>query len=81
MFSLTSLNYSAQKKKMKIEENCLRFLYIYCLFSVFLSAQDSVEGRVLSMKKPDPNDAAGTARWLVAQNSWGVLKYVSFRLS
>ncbi|KAK1292136.1 hypothetical protein QJS10_CPB17g00619 [Acorus calamus] len=30
-------------------------------------------GRILLSKKPDPSDAAATARWLASQNSWGVL--------
>ncbi|CAJ1940631.1 unnamed protein product [Sphenostylis stenocarpa] len=34
------------------------------------------QGRLLSIStKPDPNDAAASARWLVSLNSWGVLKY------
>lgn len=37
----------------------------------------SVEGRLISLSKPAPNDAAAYARWLVSQNSWGVLKYIS----
>ncbi|KAM6549915.1 hypothetical protein CsatB_021591 [Cannabis sativa] len=54
------------------------FLYLLYLVSVFLAVQDCVQGRLLSLnKKPDPNDAAATARWLVAQNSWGVLNTIS----
>lgn len=34
------------------------------------------QGRLLSLiSKPDPNNAAATARWLVSQNFWGVFKY------
>ncbi|KNA16963.1 hypothetical protein SOVF_084400 [Spinacia oleracea] len=43
-----------------------------------LQLQSSVDGRaVLSLSKPDPNDAAAYARWLVSQNSWGVLNTLS----
>lgn len=49
---------------------------IFCSISVLLCVQYSVEGRLLSEKKPDPKNAAATARWLVSQNSWGVLKYL-----
>lgn len=37
-----------------------------------------VEGRLLSLYKPDPNDVVAYARWLVAQNSWGSLRYFCF---
>lgn len=50
------------------------FLSMVLLISV--GFQDSVQGRLLLIKKPDPDNAAATARWLVSQNSWGVLKYV-----
>lgn len=40
----------------------------------------SSQGRLLSIKKPDPDNAAATARWLVAQNSWGVLNTISSEL-
>ncbi|KNA16962.1 hypothetical protein SOVF_084390 [Spinacia oleracea] len=36
-----------------------------------------VEGRLLSLYKPDPNDVVAYARWLVAQNSWGSLSTIS----
>ncbi|XP_010091953.2 protein CREG1 [Morus notabilis] len=56
-----------------------RVLHIFNIFffliSVFLGSQ--VQGRSLSVKKPDPDNAAATARWLVAQNSWGVLNTIS----
>ncbi|KAK1268875.1 hypothetical protein QJS04_geneDACA006843 [Acorus gramineus] len=35
------------------------------------------KGRILLSKKPDPSDAAATARWLASQNSWGVLSTIS----
>ncbi|XP_030531059.1 protein CREG1 [Rhodamnia argentea] len=37
----------------------------------------SEQGRPLSVSKPDPEDASATARWLVSQNSWGVLNTIS----
>lgn len=37
----------------------------------------SVRGRVLYLSKPAPDDAAPFARWLVSQNSWGVLNTIS----
>ncbi|KAK3227519.1 hypothetical protein Dsin_007381 [Dipteronia sinensis] len=46
------------------------------LFS-FLGIQDSVKGRLLAVSKPDPTNAAAYARWLVSQNSWGVLNTIS----
>eukprot|EP00262_Sarcandra_glabra_P005458 TRINITY_DN1708_c0_g1_i1.p1 TRINITY_DN1708_c0_g1~~TRINITY_DN1708_c0_g1_i1.p1 ORF type:complete len:220 (-),score=28.93 TRINITY_DN1708_c0_g1_i1:291-929(-) len=36
-----------------------------------------VNGRHLSVHKPDPADAAASARWLASQNSWGVLSTIS----
>ncbi|XP_061959643.1 uncharacterized protein LOC133680619 isoform X2 [Populus nigra] len=48
----------------------------YALFFLLVGFQDSVRGRLLLINKPDPNDPAASARWLVSQNSWGVLKNV-----
>lgn len=43
--------------------------------SVLLGTHGPVYGRLLSViVKPDPKNAAATARWLVSQNSWGVLR-------
>ncbi|KAF3444704.1 hypothetical protein FNV43_RR14397 [Rhamnella rubrinervis] len=50
---------------------------IFCSISVFLCVQYSVDGRLISEKKPDPKNAAAIARWLVSQNSWGVLNTIS----
>ncbi|XP_059294064.1 uncharacterized protein LOC132047161 [Lycium ferocissimum] len=46
-------------------------------FLVFF--QESVQGRPLSlsMSRPKPDDVAVFARWLVSQNSWGVLNTIS----
>ncbi|KAG8637974.1 protein CREG1 [Manihot esculenta] len=54
------------------------FLSMVLLISV--GFQDSVQGRLLLIKKPDPDNAAATARWLVSQNSWGVLNTISMDL-
>ena len=54
------------------------FMAISLLYLMVL--QCTIEGRLLSLSKPDINDAAAYARWLVSQNSWGVLKYLSFSL-
>lgn len=52
------------------------FQVLSLVFFFVLGIQDSVQGRLLSVsKKPHRNDAAAYARWLVSQNSWGVLKY------
>ncbi|XP_057996517.1 uncharacterized protein LOC110633164, partial [Hevea brasiliensis] len=39
-----------------------------------------VQGRMLVLKKPDPDNAAATARWLVSQNSLGFLNTISMDL-
>ncbi|XP_050381119.1 uncharacterized protein LOC126798254 [Argentina anserina] len=53
---------------------------IYVVF-VLLGIYGPVEGRLLSVKeKPDRKNAAATARWLVSQNSWGVLNTISNEL-
>ncbi|XP_021720169.1 protein CREG1-like [Chenopodium quinoa] len=52
-------------------------LFSYLMLMV-LHFQFSVEGRLLfSLSKPNPNDAAAYARWLVSQSSWGVLNTIS----
>lgn len=54
-------------------------LFYYLLFvylaSSFVGLQTFVQGRFLLVSKPDPDNAAATARWLVSQNSWGTLRY------
>ncbi|CAL9103183.1 unnamed protein product [Musa acuminata var. zebrina] len=47
------------------------------LLLLLLLAPAATSGRPLAAGKPDPDDAAATARWLVAQNSWGVLSTIS----
>ncbi|GMG99348.1 hypothetical protein Nepgr_001188 [Nepenthes gracilis] len=46
----------------------------------FMDSRFAVEGRILFPSKPDPNEAAAYARWLAAQNSWGVLSTISNEL-
>ncbi|KAG4202834.1 hypothetical protein ERO13_A05G361700v2 [Gossypium hirsutum] len=54
----------------------------YCfLFLIFLGLQDCCEGRLLlASPKPDRDNAAGYARWLVSQGSWGILSTISMEL-
>lgn len=52
------------------------FLLSYLIMVVHLHC-GCVEGRLLSVSKPDPNDVAAYARWLVSQNSWGVLNTIA----
>lgn len=62
-------------------KNLARYLSISFLVLFLVSFLDSVQGRPISMLSgPDPKDAAYTARWLVAQNSWGVLNTISSEL-
>ncbi|KAL9228377.1 hypothetical protein vseg_003966 [Gypsophila vaccaria] len=46
---------------------------------VILIMQETVEGRMLmtSDAKPEPQDAAAYARWLVSHSSWGVLNTIA----
>ncbi|RVX08878.1 hypothetical protein CK203_010899 [Vitis vinifera] len=46
--------------------------HLFALVLIFVGFQVSVHGRLLSVSKPDPDDAAATARWLVSQNNWGI---------
>ncbi|KAJ3694911.1 hypothetical protein LUZ60_000288 [Juncus effusus] len=50
---------------------CLAFLSFLLSTAVFGSS------RRLRLAKPDPFDAAATARWLASENSWGVLSTIS----
>ncbi|KAF8399338.1 hypothetical protein HHK36_015203 [Tetracentron sinense] len=49
----------------------------FSVLPLLVDASVAVHGRLLSISKPDPADAAATARWLVSQNSWGVLSTIS----
>ncbi|MED6212608.1 hypothetical protein PIB30_085106 [Stylosanthes scabra] len=55
----------------------------YLLF--LLGSQDSnsvAQGQMLSiLTKPDPDDSAASARWLLSLNSWGVLNTISTDLN
>ncbi|KAL6960662.1 hypothetical protein U1Q18_038426 [Sarracenia purpurea var. burkii] len=54
------------------------FNYFLSLAFCFLVSQNPVKGgRLLSISKPHPDAAAAFARWLVSQNSWGVLNTIS----
>lgn len=65
------LDFSLERMGIKRRTHCF-----YALFFLLVGFQDSVQGRLLLINKPDPKDPAASARWLVSQNSWGVLKYV-----
>lgn len=64
--------FSLERMGTKSRTNCF-----YALFFLLVGFQDSVQGRLLLINKPDPNDPAASARWLVSQNSWGVLNTIS----
>ncbi|TKY63262.1 CREG1 protein [Spatholobus suberectus] len=50
----------------------MKVLYLMCLLMW------GSQGRLLSIPtKPDPDDAAASARWLVSLNFWGVLNTIS----
>ncbi|QCD80170.1 protein CREG1 [Vigna unguiculata] len=50
---------------------------LVCLMWLSIWVSQS-QGRLLSIpSKPDPNNAAATARWLVSLNFWGVLNTIS----
>lgn len=51
----------------------LSVLLFFCCF--FVEAFVAVNGRAIVSPKPDPADAAATARWLASQNLWGSLRY------
>lgn len=61
-----------------------KVLYVAHLVFSLLASQYCVvvQGRLLSISltKPDPDDAAATARWLLSRNTWGVLRYISHSL-
>lgn len=66
------LVFSLERMGTKSRTNCF-----YALFFLLVGFQDSVQGRLLLINKPDPKDPAASARWLVSQNSWGVLNTIS----
>ncbi|XP_045798927.1 protein CREG1 [Trifolium pratense] len=60
----------------------MKVFHVIPLILLFLwGSQDSssvVQSRLLSIStKPDPKDAAATARWLISFNFWGVLNTIS----
>lgn len=56
--------------------SCFGFGFLFSLF--LLRSPAAASARFLHLpSKPDPNDAVGTARWLVGQNFWGVLRFFS----
>ncbi|KAJ0099320.1 hypothetical protein Patl1_21981 [Pistacia atlantica] len=62
---------------MELKSLVNRIIVLSFLFFV-VGIQNSVQGRLLSsVSKPHRNDAPAYARWLVSQNSWGVLNTIS----
>ncbi|MBA0675506.1 hypothetical protein Goari_017047, partial [Gossypium aridum] len=51
-------------------------VFYCCLVLFFLGFQGYVDARLLVESKPDRDDTAAYARWLVSQNSWGILTNV-----
>ncbi|KAL8200718.1 hypothetical protein R6Q57_012057 [Mikania cordata] len=70
---------------MLIEEMCLfmtsnrKYVFsLLCFVLIISGSGGSVHGRrLLSQARPDPNNIAPFARWLVSQNSWGVLSTIA----
>ncbi|XP_010913466.1 uncharacterized protein [Elaeis guineensis] len=62
-----------------MSSSSLSFILLLCYLFLLLLLSSSVpaRGRLLRLRKPDPADAAATARWLVSRNSWGVLSTIS----
>ncbi|RWW52246.1 hypothetical protein BHE74_00041340 [Ensete ventricosum] len=58
----------------RMESKRVAVSFSVLLFLLLLRVPAATSGRPLAAGKPDPDDAAATARWLVAQNSWGVLR-------
>ncbi|CAH2080000.1 unnamed protein product [Thlaspi arvense] len=50
---------------------------IFFFLLVLTVLEHSSSARILSISKPDRHDIAASARWLVSQNSWGVLSTLS----
>ncbi|KAK9119602.1 hypothetical protein Scep_017695 [Stephania cephalantha] len=56
------------------------FLSVLAFVVIEASIGAQAARRVLLPPKPDPADAAATARWLVSQNSWGTLSTINDEL-
>ncbi|GLU02011.1 hypothetical protein SLE2022_192840 [Rubroshorea leprosula] len=54
--------------------------HVLSLMLLLVGFHGSVQGRLLFVSKPDPDDASGYARWLASQSSWGVLNTISSEL-
>ena len=70
-----------EKSLIFFKSSSIPSYFVLVLLMVLHLQCSSVKGRLLSLSKPNPNDAAAYARWLVSQNSWGVLKYFTFFLT
>lgn len=56
---------------MELELRLLRPIFFFLII-----LQHSSSARILTISKPDRHDYAASARWLVSQNIWGVLRYL-----
>ncbi|CAO2840548.1 unnamed protein product [Amaranthus hypochondriacus] len=66
-----------EKSLIFIKSSTIPSYFVLILLMVLHFQCSSVKGRLLSLSKPNPNDAAAYARWLVSQNSWGVLNTIA----
>ncbi|XP_010554018.1 PREDICTED: protein CREG1 [Tarenaya hassleriana] len=55
----------------------IRLRSVFSVVVFLLYIESSAYGRVLSNSKPDRKNVVASARWLVAENTWGVLSTVS----
>ncbi|PKA51463.1 hypothetical protein AXF42_Ash002828 [Apostasia shenzhenica] len=56
-------------------------LFLFVFSPIILLSPAAADARVIRIPpKPEPTEAAATARWLTAQNSWGVLSTISSHL-
>ncbi|ANM61928.1 Pyridoxamine 5'-phosphate oxidase family protein [Arabidopsis thaliana] len=62
---------------MELQVLVLRPIFFFFFFVFLTILQQSSSARVLTITKPDRHDYAASARWLVSQNSWGVLSTLS----
>lgn len=66
-----------QKKKRSMELQ-VRLRQLIIFFFLFLTVLEHAScSRILRIAKPDRHDIAASARWLVSQNIWGVLRYLT----
>ncbi|GAB2276588.1 hypothetical protein Dimus_011304 [Dionaea muscipula] len=64
-------------KLMPSSSSSSMILIFICLILNFADIKWAVQGRLLSVRKPNHKDAAAFARWLASENSWGILSTIS----